>query len=62
MQCLLQDIIIILGDVNVKVGKKILTGIAVGTCGVRDNSNVNGTYINNISGIQVRGSTFLSTL
>jgi hypothetical protein len=31
MQCPLQDII--LGDMNVKVGREIWTGIAVGNCG-----------------------------
>ena len=32
---------------NVKVGKEIWTGIAVGTCGVHDECNVNGTRLIN---------------
>jgi hypothetical protein len=62
MQCPLQDIRIILGDMIVKVGREIWTGIAVGNCGVCDKSNGNGTCVNIISGIQRRGSNVLSNL
>ena len=41
------DIKIILGDVNAKMGKEILTGIAVGTCGLRDECNDKRTHLIN---------------
>jgi fructose-1-phosphate kinase PfkB-like protein len=38
-QCPSHNIKIILGEMNAKVGKKIWTGIAVGTCGLHNNNN-----------------------
>jgi hypothetical protein len=38
-QCPSYNIKIILGEMNAKVGKEILTGTAVGTCGLHDDSN-----------------------
>jgi len=43
-QCPSYNIKIILGEMNTKVGKKIWTGIAVGTCGLHDDSNDNKAY------------------
>jgi len=37
------NIKIIVGEMNAKVGKEIWTGIAVGTCGLHDDSNDNRT-------------------
>jgi hypothetical protein len=37
----------LLGDTNAKMGKEILTGIAVGTCGLYDESSDNGTHLIN---------------
>jgi hypothetical protein len=42
-QCPSYDTKIISGDMNARVEKKIWTGIAVGTCGLRDETNYNGT-------------------
>jgi len=42
-QCPSYNIKIILGETNAKVGKEIWTGIAVGTCGLHDDSNDNRT-------------------
>lgn len=46
-QCLSYDVKIILGNMNAKVWKEILTGIAVGTCGLHDESNNGGTHVIN---------------
>ena len=46
-RCPSYDIKIILGNMNVKVGKEIWTGIAVGTCGLHDESNDDRTCIIN---------------
>jgi hypothetical protein len=42
-QCPSYNIKIIVGEMNAKVEKEIWTGIAVGTCGLRDDSNDNRT-------------------
>ena len=46
-QCPSYDIKIILGNMNAKVGKEIWTGIAVGTCGLHDESYDYGTCLMN---------------
>ena len=46
-QCPSYNIKIILGNMNAKVGKEIWTGIAVGTCGLHDESNDDGTRLIN---------------
>jgi hypothetical protein len=38
-----------LGDLNAKVGKEILTGISVGTCDLHDESNHNGNVITSLA-------------
>jgi hypothetical protein len=42
-RCPSYNIIIILGEMNARVGKEIWTGIAMGTCGLHDDSNDNRT-------------------
>ena len=44
---------IILNNKNAKVGKKIWTGTAAGTCGLRDESNDNGTQLINYAVHQI---------
>jgi len=45
--CPSYDIKIILGDMNAKMGKEILTGIAVNTCSLYDEHNDNRTHLIN---------------
>ena len=57
--CPSYDTKIILDDMNAKMGKEILTGIAVSTCSLHDEPNDNRTHLINYADCQhmVTGET-----